>query len=317
MKYIKLGRSNMEVSRISLGTHHLDNPVDVDRHAENIVYAYQKGINFFETSVSYGDGYSELILGEAIKEMKKGEMPFYIMSKCHFADHETFRQNLENTLTRLGIDCIDAFTCLWGVKSYYEWEGAKRFGAIKELEQAKEEGLIKHIAISTHMRDEDMAKVMQDYPFDFNIIGFNVVNAPYRLEGLKASYISGAGNIAMTPLGTGDILEFPDVFSAIKMRKNQSLVQAAYDFLLSSPYIHSVLGSFNDKSQIDEAIYAMEHHIPYSQAELEQVHVNLHNRIHELPLNTRFEVASAIRKRAYILRDEAADLLEVYPMSIK
>ncbi len=130
------------VSRISMGTHHLDSPSDIDRHVKHFLYAYKKGINFFETSVTYGDGYSELILGEAIKEMKKGTLPFFIMSKTHAGDHETFRRDLENSLKRLGVECIDAFTCLWGVKSSGEWDGAKAYGAIKEMEKAREEGLI-------------------------------------------------------------------------------------------------------------------------------------------------------------------------------
>lgn len=71
MKYTVLGRSGISVSRISMGTHHLNDPADMDKHVQNFLYAYKKGINFFETSVTYGEGYSELILGEAVKEMKR------------------------------------------------------------------------------------------------------------------------------------------------------------------------------------------------------------------------------------------------------
>ena len=113
MKYTVLGRSGISVSRISMGTHHLNDPADMDKHVQNFLYAYKKGINFFETSVTYGEGYSELILGEAVKEMKKGARPFFIMTKTHAGDHETFRRDLENSLKRLGVDSIDAFTCLW------------------------------------------------------------------------------------------------------------------------------------------------------------------------------------------------------------
>ena len=85
MKYAVLGRSGMKVSRISMGTHHLDNPSDVDKHVRNFLYAYKKGINFFETSVTYGDGYSELILGEAVKEMSN------LFSSCRKLTQEIMR----------------------------------------------------------------------------------------------------------------------------------------------------------------------------------------------------------------------------------
>ena len=185
MKYAVLGRSGMKVSRISMGTHHLNNPSDVDKHVRNFLYAYEKGINFFETSVTYGDGYSELILGEAVKEMKRGKQPFFIMSKTHAGDHETFRRDLENSLKRLGLEQIAAFTCLWGVKSGMEWNGAKSYGAIREMEKAREEGLIRYIAISTHMKNQELKQVMDDYPFDFNVQGFNVVNSSCRMDGAK------------------------------------------------------------------------------------------------------------------------------------
>ena len=92
--------------------------------------------------------------------MKKGERPFFIMSKTHAGDHETFRRDLENSLKRLGVDSIDAFTCLWGVKSGVEWSGAKAYGVLKEMERAREEGLIKHIAISAHMKNQELEPIV-------------------------------------------------------------------------------------------------------------------------------------------------------------
>ena len=46
MKYTVLGRSGISVSRISMGTHHLNDPADMDKHVQNFLYAYKKGINF-------------------------------------------------------------------------------------------------------------------------------------------------------------------------------------------------------------------------------------------------------------------------------
>lgn len=315
MKYAVLGRSGLSVSRISMGTHHLNQPSEVETHVKNILYAYEHGINFFETSNSYGEGYSEIILGEAVKEMKHGSLPFSIMSKTHFADHDTFRRHLEQSLKRLGVDCIDAYTCLWGVKSDVEWNGAKAYGALREMEKAKEEGLIRYLSISTHMKNEEMERVIQDYPFDFNVLGFNVVNSVYRMDGLKATWESGAGTIAMNPLATGDILKFPEIFGAIRLRNEQSLVQAAYQYVLSVPWVHSVLGTFNSTEQIDEALKVLEQPA-YSEEELQLVQKRLRECVSSRPLEERFAAGKALRQRPYILREEAADLMDVYPMSV-
>ena len=278
-----------------MGTHHLNDPADMDKHVQNFLYAYKKGINFFETSVTYGEGYSELILGEAVKEMKKEGRPFFIMSKTHAGDHETFRRDLENSLKRLGVDSIDAFTCLWGVKSGVEWSGAKAYGALKEMERAREEGLIKHIAISAHMKNQELEPIVKEYPFDYSVQGFNVVNSAYRADGLKATWESGAGTIAMNPLATGDILKYSHIFDAIRIREDQSLVQAAYSYVLSL-------------SVLEEA--------PYSEAELKKVQTCLKERIRGTSLKERIDTGKGLRQRPYILREEAADLMEVYPLSI-
>lgn len=315
MNYVTLGRSGLSVSRISMGTHHLNQPSEIETHVKNILYAYEHGINFFETSTSYGDGYSEIILGEAVKEMKRGSLPFSIMSKTHFADHETFRRHLEQSLKRLHVDCIDAYTCLWGVKSRAEWDGAKAYGALKEMEKAKEEGLIRYLSISTHMKNEEMKRVVEDYPFDFNVLGFNVVNSVYRMDGLKATWESGAGTIAMNPLATGDLLKYPQIFDSIRIRSEQSLVQAAYQYVLSVPWVHSVLGTFNSTDQIDEALKTLEQPL-YRNEELDLVQKRLRETIAGRPLQERFEAGKALRQRPYILREEAADLMAVYPMSV-
>ena len=315
MKYTVLGRSGISVSRISMGTHHLNDPADMDKHVQNFLYAYKKGINFFETSVTYGEGYSELILGEAVKEMKKEGRPFFIMSKTHAGDHETFRRDLENSLKRLGVDSIDAFTCLWGVKSGVEWSGAKAYGALKEMERAREEGLIKHIAISAHMKNQELEPIVKENTFDYSVQGFNVVNSAYRADGLKATWESGAGTIAMNPLATGDILKYSHIFDAIRIREDQSLVQAAYSYVLSIPWVHSVLGTFNSKEQIDEALSVLEE-APYSEAELKKVQTCLKERIRGTSLKERIDTGKGLRQRPYILREEAADLMEVYPLSV-
>ena len=62
MEYRKLGSTGIQISRISMGSHHLKNPQDIDKHAENFFYAYKQGINFFETGDTYGNNCSELIL---------------------------------------------------------------------------------------------------------------------------------------------------------------------------------------------------------------------------------------------------------------
>lgn len=73
-----------------------------------------------------------------------------------------FEKILKNSL-KVGISCIDSFTCLWGVKSFEEWRGAKNYGAIREMEKAREEGLIKHITFSSHLQNKELIEMIGEY----------------------------------------------------------------------------------------------------------------------------------------------------------
>lgn len=298
-----------------MGSHHLKNPEDIDKHAENFLYAYEQGINFFETSDTYGNNCSELILGAAIKEMKKQKKPFYIMSKTHAGDSKTFRKNLENTLKNLGISCIDSFTCLWGIKSFEEWRGAKNYGAIREMEKAREEGLIKHITFSSHLQNKELIEMIGEYKFDYSLQGFNIINSKYRLKGIMKTHEKDIGTIAMNPLATGDLLLYEDIFNAIRIKEDQTLVQAAYAYILSFPFIDSVLGTFNSKNEINEAIKTL-YQEPYSAKERSEQEGKLKERINQVDLERKIEVGKALRQRPHILREEVADLFGVYPLSV-
>jgi len=67
---IRLGRSELNVSRIAFGTWQLGGDwgaTDEEAAISAIRYAYDRGINFFDTAQGYGFGASEQLLAKAIK----------------------------------------------------------------------------------------------------------------------------------------------------------------------------------------------------------------------------------------------------------
>ncbi len=316
MQYTHFERANIDVSKICFGAQRFERPQEHQEYVELILYAFEKGINFFDTAELYCEDQSEIILGKAVKEMKKSGKPFYISSKCLDADHDTFRANLERTLKRLNMEYLDFYTPLWGVKSFLDWTEAKRFGALDEILKAQEEGLINHVSITTHMENDDLEKVVEDYPFAVNIIGYNVINSRSRSGGIEASHKSGVTNIAMNPLGTGIVVKYPEIFDAMRIREGQSLVSAAYDFVLSSEYVDCIVGGFSSKEHVDDAVSALANHVPYTEEEKVKVQKALQERIMTIPLEERYKIAMDMCTKMYILRDEVAQFMNVYPMRI-
>ena len=88
MEYVRLGNSGLKVSRIILGCMSygtkvwqdwvIDDQAEVNKH---IKYAYDHGIQTFDTANVYSNGLSEVMLGKAIKELKLPREELVIMTK--------------------------------------------------------------------------------------------------------------------------------------------------------------------------------------------------------------------------------------------
>ena len=120
----KLGNSGLEVSEIGLGcigmTHAYGPAQDKQKMIELIREAIHLGCNFFDTAVVYGEE-NEKILGEAIKPYRNDVViatKFGILGQSHDTNKpineldsrpETIRKQLEGSLKRLGVDCIDLY----------------------------------------------------------------------------------------------------------------------------------------------------------------------------------------------------------------
>ena len=67
MNFKKLGNTDLKVSTICLGTMTWGEQNNQNDAFEQMDYALDKGINFFDTADVYGDGRSEKFVGELIK----------------------------------------------------------------------------------------------------------------------------------------------------------------------------------------------------------------------------------------------------------
>lgn len=86
MKYTKLQKAGLNISRLGLGTnavggHNLYANVNEEEGKQLVEEAIQQGITFFDTADSYGFGRSEELVGEVLKE---NVMSLYLLQKVEF-----------------------------------------------------------------------------------------------------------------------------------------------------------------------------------------------------------------------------------------
>ncbi len=118
MKYRRLGRSDLYVSEISLGSWlTYGSGVEADRGESCIRRALEVGINLFDTANVYGRGAAESFLGQALRGVERST--YLLATKVFFPMSATdrglsaaqIRKQCDASLRRLRSDYVDLYQC--------------------------------------------------------------------------------------------------------------------------------------------------------------------------------------------------------------
>ncbi len=257
----RYGQTGKDISAISFGGMRFRNPSDIDAAAEVVVHAYNKGINYFDTAPAYCGDHSEDIMGAAFKQMEPGT--FHASSKCMAADGDEFRRSLERTLKRLGLERIGFFH-IWCLVRPEQWKQRQDGGAVAAAVRAKEEGLVEHVVVSSHLPGDELTPVLEEGPFEGVTLGYCAINFPCRESAVRLAGQLGIGVVAMNPLGGGVIPRHADRFGFLRGQNDPSVVAAALRFVVSQPQITTALVGFTTTDHVDEACAAVENFQPYA-----------------------------------------------------
>lgn len=240
MKKVILGKTNIEVSYIGMGVlpigpNQLSLPVD--KGAEVIRYALDRGINFFDTA-QYYETYPYLAAA-----LKGASQETVISSKSLAVTYDEMNRAIEEARRELDRDVIDIFL-LHEVRT---GDFEERQGAWEALCDAKAKGLIKAKGVSTHNVDvtSQMADVAEcDVVFPLiNYAGLGIRNghaagtAEEMLEAIDQCHKSGKGIYGMKIFGGGNLtVDY----------------QKALRFVTDCNSINSLMIGFGKTSDIDD-----------------------------------------------------------------
>jgi aryl-alcohol dehydrogenase-like predicted oxidoreductase len=160
MKYRKLGRSDLDVSEISLGswlTYGVG--VEADKAGACLDEAFAQGINFIDTANIYGRGAAETFLGEALKDRARDS--YVLATKLYFPMSERDRglsrgqveKQLDASLQRLRTDYVDLYQC-----HRYDWDTPLE-ETMEALTRAVESGKARYIGFSEWPADRIQAAI--------------------------------------------------------------------------------------------------------------------------------------------------------------
>ena len=112
-------------------------------------------------------------------------------------------------------------------------------GAVDEALKAKGEGLIKHLAVSSHLQGDQIREILAEGPLEGVTLGYSAINFPYRQAAIDAAGEMGLGVVTMNPLGGGLIPNNAEKFDFIRTEADESVVAAALRFNISQAPVSS------------------------------------------------------------------------------
>ena len=230
--------------------------LDYDKTEKELMLAYKKGINYFDTAYLYPG--SEELLGKFLEKHKLRDkvniatkLPHYMVKKS-----EDFEKFFQEELKRLRTDHVDYYLMhmLTDIKS---WERLKDLGIEKWLSDKKKKGQIKQVGFSYHGNSDMFCKIIDNYDWDICLIQYNYLdeNSQAGKTGLHYAAKKGIPVNIMEPLRGGRLVnQLPDKARKLfnNYEKKMSPAEWSFRWLWNQKEILCVLSGMNSLDMVEE-----------------------------------------------------------------
>lgn len=235
--------------------------------------ALELGITYFDTAPAYQQ--SQDYLGEALGG-DEGDRPKIILaSKTHERSRDGSLALLENSLQRLRTDHLD----VWQLHDLRSVEDLDEIfaddGAIKAVEEAKQQGLIRFVGITGHYDPAILTEGLTRYAFDTVMCSVNVADRarlPFQDTVLPLAQEHRVGVIAMKVFAQGFLphLAPPSV-----------TVVNALHYVLTLPVSVAIIGC-RTPEEVEENVRIGTSFAPLSREEMTRLEVDVQPLAHQL-----------------------------------
>jgi aryl-alcohol dehydrogenase-like predicted oxidoreductase len=217
MNYRTFGRTGWQVSEIGYCMWGMGGWTgsDDDESLRSLNLAVELGCSFFDTAFAYGDGHSERLLGQLVRQHpgkrlftatkippKNRQWPSRRDSKLDDVfPPDYIRQMTEESLKNLGLDCVD-------LQQFHVWEDswARDERWQRAVDDLKREGLIRAIGISINRWEPQNAlETLRTGRMDAVQVIYNIFDQAPEDELFPLCEELGVGVIARVPFDEGTL----------------------------------------------------------------------------------------------------------------
>ncbi|MBW2622488.1 MAG: aldo/keto reductase [Deltaproteobacteria bacterium] len=182
-----------------------DHGCSEDEAIEILNTALDRGIRYFDTAWIYSGGQAETRLGLVAKD-RRSEM--WIATKTYDTSRDGARAQLETSLKRLQTDHVDE----WRLHNVTDYARLNEFmgkgGALTAAIQARDEGLVRNISISSHTDPQILVEAVNRFPFDSALVAVSALDhfmLSFAEEFLPVANAKGMAITGMKVLGLGSL----------------------------------------------------------------------------------------------------------------
>lgn len=275
MRYRILGKTNLKVSEVGLGTSKgLVEKINAPDGEKLIRRALDLGINFIDTALHYGSGEAEVRIGNAIKGRRKdvviadkcGSIPtgkYHWSSSWRNFTPKSLELSLDASLKALQTDYIDIYQLHMASGNILDPDG----NAVKTLLKFKEEGKILYTGASVD--GQDMFTALETGIFDTLQVSYSIGDMyPEESGFLDRAEEENVGIIIKEPLAVAEYLRpapEPPWMSHLwekvrhydylkKNDENLPPVEITLRFVLSHPKIHTAIQATSNIRHLEENV---------------------------------------------------------------
>ena len=263
MKYARLGRTNLKVSRITHGSLHTNT-----QRIPLLAKLYEGGVNLFDTSHVYGGGRSEQALGEYFSKDKRRKNVF-LCTKMDIRGqmrvgkgvYKKAMELAESSLRRLRTDHVDIMM-LHGCTTLLDY--VKNAEWLRAAEDLKKQGKIRFVGFSEHQKPAETLKLAAaSGRYDVAMVAFSLVKAKWGALGrtdvksiqpaLAAARKADMGVIVMKAAAHAE--EIVAKVSEPKLKKKgYSPYQLCYRYVLDLPGVTAVVCGMSNMTHVTENV---------------------------------------------------------------
>jgi aryl-alcohol dehydrogenase-like predicted oxidoreductase len=299
MNYRTLGRTGLRVSELGYGAWGIGKTnwigADDAESLQALHRAIEKGVNFIDTALLYGDGHSEELVGQVVREAKgtvhvSSKIPpknMKLPAPRGVPADEAFPagwvvERTERSLANLGLETID-------VQQFHVWsdEWLGQGSWMEGVEQLRSQGKIRYFGVSINDHQPASAvSLVNSGAVDSVQVIYNVFDQSPQDELFPAVEVGNVGVVVRVPLDEGALTgrigpetEFPKgdwrnrYFGGDRREQVRDHVQAiakdlgvpverlpeiALRFCLSHPAVSTVIPGMRSVRNVDANVKAVE-----------------------------------------------------------